>query len=225
LVLDAGNLRIERFLTATLLPTALEPIMLRIAPNDFCVLDGRIFLLADHNGDAVHEIDRRGLIARSFGQMRNEGRPQMSHVDSNGYMLCDADSGLVVYAVLQRPLVRAFEVSGSMRWQVEIPGYHAMLITAGENGAIRFAAPAGGGQADLTTGLTLTRPGRAIVQIGVATAPREFTAIRSFDLDLVSGSILPITDAMGTILFAGEQSLVVGENVDFPMVRVIRWVR
>jgi 6-bladed beta-propeller len=221
-VLDVANVRIERFVLGSAAPELLPATPLRVVPEDFCFLGARLFVLAHHDGRAIHEIDAHGNPIRSFGTAADEQYPELGAVDADGYLLCDAAAGVVVHAVLQRPIVRAYGLDGVERWRVEIPGYRGVRITPGDNGSIRFTAPESGGLPDLTASLTAIHLDRALLQIGTVAGLRVFDAVRSFELDLATGSLAPLTVALPVILSSHADLLVASETDDYPNILLLR---
>lgn len=217
-VLDIANLRIERFDLVAPEPARLESIPLPIVPVDFCLLNDRYFVLADHGGNSIHEINSAGEVVHSFGWVRDEQNPRLSTVEANGYIACDAEHDQIIHAVFARPEVRAYATSGPKRWVTSIPGYRSMTITASDHGGVRFAAPESGGDSDVTIGATLIGDGRAVVQMGTVDGLRAYREIRSFNLDLSDGRLTESRVRLPAILAARSERIVGSVVVDYPRV-------
>lgn len=222
-VLDVANLRIERFDLRPAEPVRLSSIAVRIIPVDFCLAPNKYFVLADHAGNSIHEISSAGDVVRSFGSVEDEQHPQMSSVDADGYIVCDAERDQIVHSVFARPQIKSYTTSGERRWLASIPGYRQMTITPSDHGGVRFAAPESGGDSDVTIGATLIGDGKAIVQIGVVEGLRVYREIRSYTLDLSTGRLVESRPALPALHAARSGTLVGSEVQDYPKVVLLRY--
>ena len=118
-------------------------------PSAGCSMQGRIFILGGHEGLAVHEVDRAGVVLNSF--------PASDHADEvaevapesiawdlrdqaqSGLLACSEGSGHVIHVPQYLGWARAYTPTGDLAWHSSLPDFMKRLVVpAAGGGAVKY---------------------------------------------------------------------------------------
>lgn len=171
---------------------ATETVSVRFVPEDFCLLDGRIFVQAATDAAVVHAFDLSGEPRASFAEAYRSPNALVRNQLSDGPIACSADAGIVAFMPKYLPVIRAYGADGRVRWTSRIENFRPMQMTEGvdEKGQpfLDFSPPADGFH--FASGLTALPGGVLLVQVGLHTAEslRERSEHAELHSYLVNGS-------------------------------------
>ncbi len=219
LVLDRGNARIvELSVVADTLAWRGEIRTPISSPNDMCTVGDRLFLLGFEGGKLIHEVDRNGKIARSFGAAAGDD-PTKGHLSAVGSLVCSPSGWIAVLAgALNHVMVYSLE--GQERWKGRIPDYRRQEYDTG-GGVLRPLRPSGGYSNTIAS--ARASDGRFLdFQLGRSSAKAPGVALESRRLDITTGSWLPVAMKWPRLLTISDGSHLFYEENPFPIVKVYR---
>ncbi len=146
-VVDMAHRRLSMF-AATDTGLSLEgSVETPLHAMDFCVLNGRHYLLNPQETGIIHEFDEAGVL-RSFAPIAGDIPPELSRHESmlregyaRGRLLCTSSPDVIVVLHEQLPLLRAFSPDGERLWETTLANYHAIHWELTENGRGLRAGP------------------------------------------------------------------------------------
>lgn len=118
-------------------------------PSGGCSMRGRIFILGGFEDRAVHEVDREGVIVKSFpssdyaGEVA-EGAPEAIAWDlrdqaRSGLLVCSEVSGHVIHAPYRLGWARAYTAGGDLAWHAFLPDFvKERVVPAMGGGAVKY---------------------------------------------------------------------------------------
>ena len=118
-------------------------------PSAGCSMQGRIFILGGHEGLAVHEVDRAGVVLNSFPASDHadevaEGAPESIAWDlrdhaQSGLLACSEGSGHVIHVPQYLGWARAYTPTGDLAWHSSLPDFVKQLVVpAAGGGAVKY---------------------------------------------------------------------------------------
>lgn len=120
---------------------------LELFARRMCVLDGQIFLLGYHEGRLIHEVDREGVILRSFGEPFFAEPEILARGITSGLLTCvGGEDPLLLLAEERFARVRGYDAAGGvLRWSHEPEDFRAVEVAATPDGTgIVFSDPSDG---------------------------------------------------------------------------------
>ena len=150
---------------------AVETVSVRFVPEDFCLLDDRIFVQAATDAAVVHGFDLSGQPSASFAEAYRSPNALVRNQLSDGPIGCSEDAGIVAFMPKYLPVVRAYGPDGQARWTSRIENFRPMVMTEGvdEKGQpfLDFSPPSDGFH--FGSGITALPGGVLLVQVGLHT--------------------------------------------------------
>ena len=219
LVLDRGNVRIvELSVVADTLAWRGEIRAPIVSPNDMCTVGDRLFLLGFEGGKLIHEVDRNGQIARSFGTAAGDD-PTGGHLTAVGSLVCSPSGWIAVLAgALNHVMIYSLE--GQERWKGRIPDFRRQEYDTG-GGVLRPLPPSGGYSNTIAS--ARASDGRFLdIQLGRSSAKAADVALESRRLNVTTGSWLPVTMKWPRLLTISDGYHLFYEENPFPTVKVYR---
>ena len=118
-------------------------------PSGGCSMRGRIFILGGFEDQAVHEIDREGVIVNSFPASDHadevaEGAPQEVAWDlrdqaMSGLLVCAEVSGHVIHVPYYLGWARGYTAGGDLAWHSSLPDFvKQRVVPAMGGGAVKY---------------------------------------------------------------------------------------
>lgn len=140
LILEPPQFRLLLFRLEADTLARLHAIDTPVRVRDFCTVGDRIFVLGNHEGHLVHEIDTYGSIVRSFGALEEDPNPMISAMKSAGSIACPRELGAVAFATGAFGYVRLFFEDGAREVVEAIPNFSQVMFT-GDQTAFRPRTP------------------------------------------------------------------------------------
>lgn len=132
-----------------------------------CTLLDRVVVSGLHDGKMIHVYDRDGRHLSSFGDPFGGSEALLQDAFGRTVVACGgADSGIVVASRLL-PELRAYTLSGRLRWTAQLQPFAATTVQLVGGGRRLFAAPPGG--ASFVTGATIYRD-MVVIESGLSNA-------------------------------------------------------
>lgn len=144
-VLDIGNNRISKYSTSgNRLQHQSDVRITAGSPQDFCMVEGRTFVLTRNPAGLVMEVGADGTPVAEFGAaIEPEATRRLSHAlpalrvrYNAGILECDAESGRVLLIHAQLGIIRAFTLNGDSIWVRTLPDFKLSKWTADSDGRI-----------------------------------------------------------------------------------------
>lgn len=200
-----------------------------------CSVGDRLYIRGDLDGHLIHEFNRNGDVLRSFERSepasRDEFGPTATMVAAqrnSGRLGCFEDPPLVVSLSMYLPYVRAYTLEGEFVWETEIADFRPMRFIAIPEGGVRFENDPDGGS---HLGQVVTRwSGQTLLVqhsvlwpegVGLEDQDRDFFALESRELSLLTGSEVGKTDDLPLLVDERDGLFYSFENLPYPRVRVL----
>jgi hypothetical protein len=232
-VLDLGNRRISRFALDRGALTSLASVPLQNPARELCLLGDRIYVGFTRDESMAHEIGSAGEVLRSFAEP-----PPLPGLEKLGAyealarqeilkakLYCDLDRDQVIVVGTSHPLVRAYDPSGTLRWEVTLPDIAPIGFQIGPDGALGSLIDREHG-ANFVRSMVPWDDSHLLIQYEVrrseaAPDDREFYGIDSRLIALDTGVEVARTAGLPHLAAArGERYLIV-ENVPYPRALVV----
>ena len=128
LVLEPPQFRLLLFRLEADTLARLQAIDTPVRVRGFCTVGDRIFVLGNHEGHLIHEIDTHGSIVRSFGALEEDPNPMISMMKSTGSIACPRALGAVAFATGAFGYVRFFFEDGAREVVETIPDFSQVIF-------------------------------------------------------------------------------------------------
>ena len=168
-------------------------IALDVSANSLCFMAGRLVVHGMPFGDnrIIRVYDLQGRSLASFGRVYDSSHELSNYMFSQGKVVCDTTSGLVIYApesVLGE--VRAYRLDGTPAWRVTIEPYLTNVIEENAGGGHTVSGSEYG--IHKLIGFTLVPGHGLVVQVGHLelkdnVAGSRYTTLETFLLDPATG--------------------------------------
>ncbi len=217
LVLDRGNQKVLALkLESDLLVLAREFNIRLSVGSDMCVMEDRIFVLGNHEGNLVHEIGPDGTLLQSFGQ-RSDGDAFKAALTAMGRMACSITKQAIAAVPATLGELRIFSADGTLLETQSIPEYAETIYDMSDGVSVRPRNPPEG-FAHEAASLNWLDANTLLVQLDrVPEAPTSALEGRLFRLDGGWSSAEP---ALPRVLEQSEDTIYVMEADPYPVVRV-----
>lgn len=143
-VYDVGNGRISIYALSATEATHIADQKLDRQINALCTVNNRRFVLIPQQDMVLGELDENGRVMRVFGPAEepdvatarrfSDARPTMHRFFNHAVMTCDAQSETIVLLQENIPIVRAFDVDGTLQWRTKLSDYHERELFRGTMG-------------------------------------------------------------------------------------------
>lgn len=191
-----------------------------LVPEDMCRLGDDVVLQGvTPEGKTLHQYDREGKLARSFGAAYRSSNPLVVNQLSDAIVGCDAAVPLVALMFEHLPIVYGYRTNGEIAWTSRLGGFNPIQIVEevdAESG--RPAIVTGGGDADfdMAHALISLAPRIFLLQTTHHThasqAAREpYASVDTYLLDAATGAgvyvgthLPPIADAANGLLYSAS---------------------
>ncbi len=168
-------------------------VRLDFVPEDFCVMGELLVAQGWRPGlGLVHVHDDSGRYVRSFGETYRASTEFVESQLSDARMGCLEEAGLVVVALENVPVIRAYDLNGLLRWQSQLISFTPVTIRerTGPNGGPAISYE--GGEFDVMHTITAIPGGGVLVQTAHHTresiaARRRWARVDSYILDSSTG--------------------------------------
>jgi hypothetical protein len=168
-------------------------ITLDVSANSLCLMEGRLVVQGMPFGDnlVIRVYDLQGRRLASFGRVYGSAHELSNYMFSQGEVVCDAVSGLVIYApesVLGE--VRAYRLDGTPAWRATVEPYLTNVIEENSGGGHTVSGSEYG--IHKLIGFTLVPDHGLVVQIGHLelkdnVAGALYSTLETFLLDPATG--------------------------------------
>jgi hypothetical protein len=201
--------------------------------HDFCIIDGRVFVLGYADGFLIHELSTDGKVVRSFGRPEptpnaaGEVRERINRTQSRGFLTCLAQTRQVLRVAGNRPALSAYDLTGSVAWRATIPGFHAVVPVTRADGWTVYAGEGNTGWFHRVLSLFVDAHTNSfivqITQAGVQSARPNPSLIESFTFSWTkSGAVMEdYSSKLPTVVTASGSTFVAAIELPFPVALVL----
>jgi hypothetical protein len=215
-------LGIARFTTAGGVPVHANQLTLDFRPTNVCGVGDDLVVAGMRDGRVLSIVSRDGAVKRSFGErFRTDSVAgiQQNYDTDEFKITCDERTDRVFVAEGSQPLVRAYDRTGSLLWQAQLPEYDGNVVRRNTNppGIAVFYGKLATKAATLVDSTLLIvqatqRPKEREPARGGARSPEE-DGIVTYALDVSTGAVLTRQFAR-QLLSTGYGGRVVGYDRD-----------
>ncbi|MGD2154169.1 MAG: hypothetical protein PVG79_12935 [Gemmatimonadales bacterium] len=217
LVFDQRNLRLTEVATEDDALSLVKEARVPLSPFEICTLSGRIFTLGLFAGHVVHELSPAGEIIASFGEPYSDD-PIIQDIASFGHLLCDEATATILVVPAMFPQVRAYALSGELRWAVELADYNQTVYE--RSGVSVRPRPHESGRTHSAAGVVAAGPDVALVQLRLRSAePEAQVEIESRFLSLADGTEIARRSDLPQLMYVRDS--VAYATVEDPYPRVL----
>jgi len=188
-VFDAMNQRISTFARNAKGLTFKTALDLKISGSDMCQLGNRYYVVGLRGDKLVHEFSSDGKHVQSFGEAIGGSHPVVRDAMSRGHILCLPRERQIVVASSTAPDVRAYTISGTLLWTMQLSRYRQVMTTIVSPKSVSFSKPPGGNH--VTLAAVAASPNVLVVQLGLLSSEPDnrdgFVRIETRMLSVDSG--------------------------------------
>lgn len=202
-------------------------ISVPFVPEDFCLLDDRIFVQGVRRaGGVIHAFTPAGDSLLSFGAAYRTGNWLVRNQLSDGPIACSEESGTVVMMFKYLPVVYGYAPDGRVKWVTQLADFHPIRILEDVDGRgnpeVGFTPRPDGH--DMAESLLAVPGGMVLVQATHHTpesikARRDYAEIRSYLLSASTGRGVYVGSHLPRIHALAEGRAYAAVNDPFPQVR------
>ena len=181
-----------------------------------CGARGKLFVMARstsltplEKGKIIQVVGSDGRVQTGFGESFSSDTDFGSASYNIGELLCSPSSGLVIAASDLYPEIRAYELSGVLRWAKPIPGFRAIGVDHPDPGTMAYSYAADS-LWDRSVALFSPAAGVLALQVqrmrGIVNMRRDYVLLRTYFFTL-EGDYLGSQDGLPIILAADGSRL------------------
>jgi hypothetical protein len=202
-------------------------ISVPFVPEDFCLLDDRIFVQGvRRDGGVIHSFTEAGDSVLSFGPAYRTGNWLVRNQLSDGPIACSPEGGTVVMMFKYLPVVYGYSADGRLKWVTELADFHPITITEDVDGQGRPEVgfePRPDGH-DIAESLLAVPGGAVLVQTARHTPEslrqrRDFAELRTYLLSASTGQGIYVGSGLPRIRAVAAGRAYAAVNDPFPQVR------
>ena len=219
-VLDRGNLRIAILRLGPDSISIVDSIRIPVPnPVDLCSFGESLVVLGHHEGLAVHVLNGRGEVMRSFGRPLASD-PTGGPLTATGKLACSDESGLIAFAPETLGHLFVFTPYGEKVWEGEIPGFVRQEYERVGAAGMRPRRPERG-YIHRTVSLSWVGDESLVVPLGRVPTPEDSPMMDRWLLDLSRGEMAE-APSLPRSLFIGPSMALFEEVAPYPLIKVYR---
>ncbi len=238
-VLSLAHRNLARFAETTEGLRFVDAPRLPFLARDICFLGDRVYLLALHEGNLVHEVSLGGELLRSFGEpipypvsfpMAPEDQLNeiLDEYSAMGHLLCHGPTASVLLIPYNLPNLRAWSADGELLWETVLDGYSQTQMKRIGN-AFTMGVDPETGVANATISLFQIddlHVGLQTVEVSMGVPPSE-APVQSYAVELRGGAVRRMGASLPRIKAYRDGVAYAWEESPFPRVRILgltfRW--
>jgi hypothetical protein len=202
-------------------------IVLRLSPEDFCLLGGELLVQGIAHEGFIHAYSPQGARLRSFGQAYVTPNWLVRNQLSDGPIACSEETGTVVTMLKYLPVIYGYSAAGELLWTSQLEDFRPIRIVeeldAGGRPAVRFQPD---GAHDLAESLQPAPGGLVIVQTARLTPEsikerKEYHELRTYVVSARTGEGVYVGSHLPRISAVTATRVLAAANDPFPQVRVL----
>ncbi|MDE2875082.1 MAG: hypothetical protein OXQ93_06545 [Gemmatimonadota bacterium] len=203
-------------------------------PSGGCSMRGRIFILGGFEDRAVHEVDREGVIVKSFpssdyaGEVA-EGAPEAIAWDlrdqaRSGLLVCSEVSGHVIHAPYRLGWARTYTAGGDLAWHAFLPDFvKGRVVPAMGGGAVKYEFDPDFNYSHSVVGAAVVANSHVALSVSVAVPRDEEPEVEGLLalLDLATGEQTRRDEFAGVVMAGRGGQVAVVYREPFPRVVIL----
>lgn len=204
-------------------------IHLEFTPEDFCMLDGRIFVqgVGQRRAGTIHVYSMGGEHVRSFGEPYRSENPLVRSQLSDGRIGCSEDAQTVVTMFEHLPVLYGYGPDGNLRWMSRLGDFRSISIEEGSepDGQPYVLMGASGDAYDQVELIEAIPGGYVVVQVAHHTPEsvkdrRDYAQLRTYLLSARDGSGAYVGDQLPRIHRVSAGRIFAAVDDPFPQVKI-----